>query len=100
MDSDGVTRAQALKQCDRETLEVWFFEQFNWSDVERYGSVVKQPSPRQIQEALNLMRGNDSPGEFAKLRVLPEKVAEQKVQHLEQVLDTGAPLQRKAKPRM
>ena len=100
MESDGITRAQALAQCDRETLETWFMEQFDWSDVERYGRVVKNPSPRQIREALDLMRGNDSPGNFADLKVFPEKVAEQRSLHLDKTLAPSTPSASPRKPRM
>lgn len=100
MENDGVTRAEALEKCDRDTLETWFCEQFDWSDVERYGRVVKNPSARQIKEALDLMRASDVVSSVAKVVALPEKVAQQKGRRLEKALSTPEAPSPSRRPRM
>ena len=64
---DGLSREQALARVTRGDVDSWFYEQFDWSDVERYGTCVQQADAAQIRAALNAVRADTSPGNCTRL---------------------------------
>ena len=59
VDADGVSYEEArqkIEEYGEDTLTTWFYEQFDWSDVERYGTLTGAPSMQQVIAALNLYR--------------------------------------------
>ena len=58
-----------------DDLTSWFYDQYSWDDVERDGRQVRQPTPRQIQDALDLMRSRNDPSREATLAPSPLETA-------------------------
>lgn len=64
--ADGLTKAEATAYAkDNCDVECWFAEQFDWSDVKRLGTLVKEASADDIERALNFLQNNSgsSPAE-------------------------------------
>jgi hypothetical protein len=57
-DYDGLTRKEARAKANEnlDFIETWFYEQFNWDDVERLGVLVTVPTEKQIKAALDFYR--------------------------------------------
>lgn len=97
MEEDGVTQKEALAQATKEAVETWFHEQFDWSDIEQYGKMVKGASAAKIEEALNLLRGSFSQSHTKQL-LIPEKLARLKARRLDEKLEPAAGVS--SKPRL
>lgn len=53
---DGISLDEANAQVQAEEVAFWFYEQFQWSDIDRTGKLVKDASPETVKLALDLMR--------------------------------------------
>ena len=99
MDQDGLSRKEALQKFEFSDLESWFYEQFNWDDIERHGKLIKNPSPKQIKEALDHMR-NGSPSNDCMLVAQPEVLAQKRAKKLDRALADQPVAPSRQKPRM
>lgn len=86
MDQDGLSRKEALQKFEFSDLESWFYEQFRWEEIERYGKLIKKPSQKQIKEALDHMR-DSSPSNNCMLVAQPEVLAAKRAQKLDRALE-------------
>lgn len=99
MDADNLSRKEALQRFEFRDLESWFYEQFRWEEIERYGKLVKNPSPKQIKEALDHMR-NGSPSNDCMLVAQPEVLAQKRAKKLDRALADQPVAPSRQKPRM
>lgn len=86
VDNDGLSYEEAIAQMEPSYVFSWFYDQFDWSDVEHYGTCVKEASPAKIKEALDAMRSGSHPSTTATLREIPEEVAGLRAKKLEETL--------------
>lgn len=57
MQADKLSEADAKAKADEAgDLDFWFYEQFDWSDVQRVGTLIKEASPDDITTALDFLR--------------------------------------------
>lgn len=91
LQADGDSRAKVISEISPSDVEVWFYEQYNWQDVERDGKIVGHPTAAQVEEALNLMRGSEDPSNVAELRVSSAAHARIKRAQLRGSVSQGVP---------
>ena len=72
--NDNITRKEAIRRTDINDITSWFHEQFNWSDVEKYGKMVKEASQKTIEDALNIYRGNSFENVIEEINVEKESL--------------------------
>lgn len=96
---DGLTRTQALAQMAPDDVTAWFYEQFDWSDVDRMGVIAQPANAAQVREALNLMRSSQQPSDRAVLEPDGPLVAAQRAKRLDKALP-AAPAVRSRRPRL
>lgn len=58
----GTTLKEAINHCGKDDVESWFYSQYGWRDVENQGKQVKDPTPQQILDALDRVRGGENVG--------------------------------------
>lgn len=90
VEADKITPEEASKDMTKDNIYSWFMEQFNWDDVDRYATLVQEASPKQIQEALDLLRRSSHPPNKSKLMVSPALVADFDAANLNQSTPTPA----------
>lgn len=98
VEADKVTPEEALREMTKDDVYSWFMEQFNWDDVDTYATLVQEASPKQIQEALDLLRRSAHAPNKSKLMVSPELVAEFEAANLSQA--TPTPKLKSRRPRV
>lgn len=56
---DGISMDRAYAKADenKDFLETWFCEQFNWDDMSKVGTLIKQPTEKEVVTALDFLRG-------------------------------------------
>jgi len=64
---DKLSKEDALAQArqDEGTAQMWFTQQFNWSDIDRHGRLVREASAEDLERALKFMRtsGQSAPSD-------------------------------------
>ena len=95
--NDGLSRKEALGRCTFSDLKSWFYEQFSWAEVDSVGECIGQPTPAQIQAALNRARGGFDSG-LCTLVVRDDLIAQKKGARLEEALPGSPQSSRKPGP--
>lgn len=70
--SEEEARLHAQEECD---IETWFCEQFNWTDVKQYGTLIKQASPEDVESALNFVLNNSGSSVTEEYRTVSQATA-------------------------
>lgn len=73
MGEDKLSREEAEAKMTDSDVKSWFFEQFDWREVERYGELVKEASAKDITRALNIVREGLTPAGAAMARLVNAK---------------------------
>jgi hypothetical protein len=84
VEADKISPFQAMQEMSKDDVHSWFMEQFNWDDVDRYATLVKEPSAKQIQAALDAMRNGTYAPDNAKLQISPKLAADFEAAQLSQ----------------
>lgn len=66
VDADGITLDEAKARVEEwVSVSFWFYQQFDWDDVERCGKLVQEASAEQVRAALDRRRNSEDPANFA-----------------------------------